>query len=434
MNMTKELFLFELTQQLINLPKDERDRTREYYSEMIADRIEEGMDEADAVAGLGDPASIARDVIQSWRELNESLPVPSETHSNAALKSVSIEDMSGDIAVESGAVSGAYELEYANCAAEDYSLSEQDGALVIRYIRKKPEGRFSLFGMLSGNRRLTVRLADGVESLSVRTSSGDVDLDHLNVKTLTLSSASGDMTIENVRCAEAALNTASGDAKLREFGAESLEIRTASGDIELESASVSGNAHLLTRSGDARLDRVESGALKFEGTSGDFECDDLRVQGAMDIAAISGDVRLRGVQAENCDVRTVSGDLRTDNCDIANKLAASFTSGDCELENVNAGSVQVKAISGDLRLENVQARGELSACGTSGDVDVDSVSGSGILLSTRNGDIRGTLRDVPGGYEFRANTSMGDANVPQTRGEHIVEASTSYGDISLEIE
>ena len=29
MNMTKELFLFELTQQLNNLPKDERDRTRE---------------------------------------------------------------------------------------------------------------------------------------------------------------------------------------------------------------------------------------------------------------------------------------------------------------------------------------------------------------------------------------------------------------------
>ncbi len=288
MNMTKELFLFELTQQLINLPKDERDRTREYYSEMIADRIEEGMDEADAVAGLGDPASIARDVIQSWRELNESLPVPSETRSGAALKSVSIEDMSGDIAVESGAVSGAYELEYANCAAEDYSLSEQDGALVIRYIRKKPEGLFSLFDMLSGNRRLTVRLADAVESLSVRTSSGDMDLDHLNVKTLTLSSASGDMTIENVRCAEAALNTASGDAKLREFSAESLEIRTASGDIELESASVSGNAHLLTRSGDARLDRVESVALKFEGTSGDFEFNDLRVQGAMEIAAMYG--------------------------------------------------------------------------------------------------------------------------------------------------
>ena len=49
MNMTKELFLFELTQQLNNLPKEERDRTREYYSEMIADRIEEGMDEAEKI-------------------------------------------------------------------------------------------------------------------------------------------------------------------------------------------------------------------------------------------------------------------------------------------------------------------------------------------------------------------------------------------------
>lgn len=430
--MTKELFLFELTQQLNNLPKEERDRTREYYSEMIADRMEGGMDESEAVAALGDPESIARGVLQSWRELNASKPVPQQPRA-CALNSVSIEDPSGDITVESGAENGAYELQYENCSAEDYSLSEQDGTLVIRYIRQKPEKPFSFFNMLS-NRRLTVRLAGSVEGLSVRTSSGDIDLDHLNIQALTLSSASGDITIENVRCADAALSTASGDAKLREFSAENLEIRTASGDIELESVSISGNAHLLTRSGDARLDRVESCALKFEGTSGDFECDDLRVQGAMEIATISGDVWLRDVQAESCAMRTVSGDLRTDNCDIANKFAASFTSGDCELKNVNAGSVQVKAISGDLHLENVQARSELSACGTSGDVDVESVSGSGILLSTRNGDIRGTLRDIPGGYDFRVKTSMGDAKAPETRGEHIVEASTSYGDISLEVE
>lgn len=431
--MTKELFLFKLTQQLNNLPKEERDRTREYYSEMIADRMEEGMDEADAVAALGDPESIAREVVQSWRELSESLPIPAETHSAAALKNVSIEDPSGDISVESGAENGAYELQYENCSAEDYSLSEQDGALVIRCIRKNPEKPFSIFNMLS-SRRLTVLLADGVESLSVRTSSGDIEISGQNVNVLSLSSASGDMTLETVRCAEAALSTASGDAKLREFSAKSLEIRTANGDIKLESASVSGSAQLLTRSGDARLDRVESGALKFEGASGDFECDDLRVQGEMKIAAISGDVWLRGVHAEGCAVRTVSGDLRTDNCVIANQFAASLTSGDCELENVSAGSIQVKAVSGDLRLKSVQARGELSACSASGDIAVESVSGGGVLLSTRNGDIRGALRDVPGGYEFRAKTRMGDAKVPDARGEHIVEASTSYGDISLTVE
>ena len=61
--MTKEQFLNELQNRLSFLPSSEVAPFISYYREMIEDRMEEGMSEADAVAGLGDIGRIV-EVIQ----------------------------------------------------------------------------------------------------------------------------------------------------------------------------------------------------------------------------------------------------------------------------------------------------------------------------------------------------------------------------------
>ena len=61
--MTKEQFLKELQSRLSFLPSSEVAPFLSYYGEMIDDRMEEGMSEADAVAGLGDIGRIV-EVIQ----------------------------------------------------------------------------------------------------------------------------------------------------------------------------------------------------------------------------------------------------------------------------------------------------------------------------------------------------------------------------------
>ena len=61
--MTKEQFLRELQNRLSFLPSTEVAPFISYYREMIEDRMEEGMSEADAVAGLGDIGRIV-EVIQ----------------------------------------------------------------------------------------------------------------------------------------------------------------------------------------------------------------------------------------------------------------------------------------------------------------------------------------------------------------------------------
>ena len=61
--MKKEEFLNRLRIKLDGLPKQEIDERVEFYSEMIADRMEEGLSEEDAVADVGSVDSIIDQII-----------------------------------------------------------------------------------------------------------------------------------------------------------------------------------------------------------------------------------------------------------------------------------------------------------------------------------------------------------------------------------
>ncbi len=61
--MTEQDFLQTLRSSLRGLSAEEIQRSADYYSEMIADRMEAGMTEEEAVAALGNPREIARQIL-----------------------------------------------------------------------------------------------------------------------------------------------------------------------------------------------------------------------------------------------------------------------------------------------------------------------------------------------------------------------------------
>lgn len=61
--MNKNEFLQELAIDLVGLPQEDSERWLEYYAEMLSDRIEDGMSEEQAVADLGDPKEIVRQIL-----------------------------------------------------------------------------------------------------------------------------------------------------------------------------------------------------------------------------------------------------------------------------------------------------------------------------------------------------------------------------------
>lgn len=57
--MTRDEFLNRLGELLACLPADQVKETQEFYAEAIADRMEDGMTEAEAVAAMGTPGEVA---------------------------------------------------------------------------------------------------------------------------------------------------------------------------------------------------------------------------------------------------------------------------------------------------------------------------------------------------------------------------------------
>ena len=63
--MSKYEFLAELCARLGTLPEEDVKRSVDYYSEMIDDRMEDGLSEEDAVAAIGTPEEIAKTILAS---------------------------------------------------------------------------------------------------------------------------------------------------------------------------------------------------------------------------------------------------------------------------------------------------------------------------------------------------------------------------------
>lgn len=61
--MDKTEFLRIVQEELAGLPEEDRKSSLEYFSEMIADRMEDGMSEQEAVASLGEPREAARQIL-----------------------------------------------------------------------------------------------------------------------------------------------------------------------------------------------------------------------------------------------------------------------------------------------------------------------------------------------------------------------------------
>ncbi len=70
--MTKTTFLYQLKNQLSLIPEKEREERISFYSEMIDDRIEEGICEEEAVESIGSLDTIVHDILEEIRLSKQS--------------------------------------------------------------------------------------------------------------------------------------------------------------------------------------------------------------------------------------------------------------------------------------------------------------------------------------------------------------------------
>lgn len=377
--MRKEEFLTALRAGLTGLSPEGVEKLVEFCSEMIDDRMEDGLTEEEAVAAAG---SLDELIQQAKTEL---LPVKTANFTEKStfgdtLRTYTAESSICDVAADCGPAdfillpseNNTCRVECAENETVHYVVTTENSVLHIRRADSRTVFSFFKFYRALRSEPVRVYLPQGAyKSLEVKVTSGDIAVPAgYTFDTASLHSASGDIAC----CAE--------------FG--SLSAETASGDIALKNAKCNA-AELCAASGDATLENVKLGKNS---------C----------IETASGKVQITNLKAAELNVETASGKVSLENAECA-ALHINTASGGVELTHtVSADVMKIGTASGSIRLENCDA--------------------ASLALDSMSGSVVGTLNT---GKAFRAQSRSGKVDVPFDTGTGTCKVSTLSGSIRVKI-
>lgn len=362
----------EMSDEVMALKDEVMNNCQERYQDMIA----RGMDEDEAIAAVVDSLKGMEEVIAEYPKKQDAFPFDDEddeddterdlVFSPQQVKRVSVLLTSDDInfeASDDGLIHVYYDKEdmpnLVVAAAGDTLKIERDNKAEVKMEKnqsmegidhewnsfselmnglKRMMGSIKVNVQYGGGGEVTIALPEeyaiGVE---IRATSGDVDIDGVNVNDILVETTSGDVGIaldEEVQPAQIRVKGSSGDVDV-EASTPMLTIQTVSGDVEyngdcpdISVTTVSGDAdidgamrqvNLKSVSGDIDL-RVENDTLQnvnCNTTSGDLTIHlpaSLRGQVGVRMQTVSGDKRNRygetmGAPVAWVNAHSVSGDV-----------------------------------------------------------------------------------------------------------------------------
>lgn len=350
--MTKATFLNQLNERMAGLPESERERLRAYFTEMIDDRIEMGMDEETAVEALGTPEDLLKDIEPTVFAV-PSIQSRDSQSCSGEIREIHIHLKNADATLQKAPLPGQASAQLRASDLNHFTWSLADGVLTVS---ESAEVRRGLFRREA---RMTLVVADFTpEKLIADSYGGDFEIDGLEIADMAvLASSSGDIRLRRFRCGGR------------------IEVTSRSGDIRLEGAAIRGDCKLESMSGDVELRQLEAASLRVRTASGDTECGGLRANTAA-IGAVSGDIELNDALAETsllCEA--TSGDLELNRA-IAPDTRLSTASGDIKVvlpDGIGGAEVRAESRSGDVRAPfgaNPGARCRIQARSVSGDIDI----------------------------------------------------------------
>lgn len=271
--MNKAEFLHEIEKRIVALPEEERWRSIDFFSEMIDERLEEGVSEDEAVASIGSPDEVAENILQEVpvrqeigeRESKHQLDITQEfgsvhiTEINRGVKLVLSKD-------------GICHVNYEDIPGMNTTVTVQGGSLHIetqdnrRWYDKikgifKDGGEMNVYLPERVYDELHVRCVNGdlkfkglkVKSIHTGTTNGDVELDKVTAEVIHISTTNGDVDIKG-DMKELHVSTVNGDIDGVLTSGKVFHAKTVTGDVKVPENDVSGGeAHLTTVNGDIKI-------------------------------------------------------------------------------------------------------------------------------------------------------------------------------------
>ena len=166
----------------------------------------------------------------------------------------------------------------------------------------------------------------------------------------------------------------------------SLSVSSTTGDVECY-AEITDTLKIDVTSGDVIISDASVGALSVALSTGDVTLSSLSVRDGMDIKTTTGKIKLNHINGANINIKGTSGDVILGDTVLIGKLNTELTTGEVRLDKFDAAEIYVKTTTGDIK-GTLTSDKIFFADTATGDISVPkTVSGGTCTLLATTGDI-----------------------------------------------
>ena len=261
--MTREEYMQQLEQSLQGYSREFAEEILDNYREHFETGLREGRTEEEICEELGEIETLLQDIQEMMgdrdiraHELEQYTAVAEYQEQYSGIRKVELSLVAIDVKLSASADNQLHVYLEGGQDKGTYLEERMAGDSYYAYERKveRDQSRGLLaqlmnIGRSKENLCLVVEVPKRLESLTIKTISGDMQLGGFGSRELLLSSTSGDIETETVRADSLTVQTTSGDLTLKAVNAGQLKVRSTSGDLSLceveaeswESQTVSGD-------------------------------------------------------------------------------------------------------------------------------------------------------------------------------------------------
>ena len=453
--MTRKEYMRELEEALRFLGEEQRAALLEYYGEMIDDRMEDGMDEASAVAAMESPKDIAAQQRPDEPKREAAPETKGEPMTDEAMK---FSSLAGDILkatekILNQAAEGASSFPKSAdemCRREAERIRRKEEAM-RREAETARQGKEAIHQAAETIRREAEKIRQEAEESAPAPDFGEYSQKTLSCPADSLRAVSltcGDMPIVVKACQ-------GDDVTLVYYTCENdpYEAEARDGVLTLRRAEFTGSrAGRFTFSVLGGLIRLawnkqcptvelrvpETALLDLDAHTSNAS---IKVEGPRALCdtrlkTSNGRIALEHVKCKNLDAVNSNARLTLENVEAKQTLTGKTSNGRIVLDMVSSGGDMILTTSnGRIEADVCSARGELRLTTSNGAIKADRLDGQSVTLKTSNSSVTGVLPGRQADWQIESGTSNGHSNLPSHQpGQKPLRVHTSNGSIDVRFE
>lgn len=391
------------------------------YEQHFEQGLKGGKSEEQICEELGSIEELIEDInglkknIKPKQQDTNTLDVPARTQEredqiHGAGKKIIVDTKSADVIIgrSNHQKVDAYYENFGNVKQQmiyQFYFYEESDTIFIGVNQTETKGGF-FNRLLVPEMKITILIPDGMESLKIKTPSGDTRLDGISISEVDIETVSGDISIQESIIEKIGIRACSGDINIRNVKSKYINMRSTSGDVETVDV-ISEQCYIGSSSGDVKYLNITGMKLEVSSASGDISISEGMAEN-MKIQTSSGDVNMSRLKVVELIGNCSSGDIRGENLTIVNGGIQS-ASGDLIINHVLGNHLTCGSKSGDIKIQGVLQ--DIEAKTVSGDLTIVNEGDFNGNLGTTSGDMVVKLKNNGNGYHVDLKSSVGDVYI-----------------------